>query len=524
MTTLKKCFLGFSLVELLISLIIISVLAAVFAPVMTKKMTASKTALTMKTTTKCTDIDTECKLCATLSGTKKCLSCSRSCSGATYLDVASCTCKSCSAGCFNCSSATKCNVCQEGYGLSGGSCSQCASHTYSLGKTSCKNCPSGFYNNSTGQSSCSICEKTYYCQNGERKDCSDGYYSEAGAATCSKCPMNYYCKLGIKYPCPVNSQTNTEGAKTKDECICMDGFYYQSVVNRCIPCPKGMYCVNGNQKSCSNGKTTETVGASSSGECNTCPKGKLLESNSCVDCPIGYYCNNNQKTNCKLFGEYCTACTADGCTSCSRGFLENGYCTECDKFGEYCYKCNSRGCTDDGCSASNKNYYINGKYYCHLYFQFSWEGFEGKFVDNIVPYMAADAPCPPANNGRCCWQSGGPSGYVCSESAAIAICRNLDLRLATQSEILSLKALIDPANKYYNPALYLAVAKEGSFCSYASAGTLSYCPTVTGLVGGTAWPYDFFIQGGRYSVRGDNVGVLLYDSVGSLHSVRCVAQ
>lgn len=81
------------------------------------------------------------------------------------------------------------------------------------------NCPSGSYNNHTGQFNCTVCPSGYYCP-----DASITYEIHP-------CPVGVYCPEGTKYfnqhPCPRGYYRNlTHGSGLED----------------CFPCPGGYYC------------------------------------------------------------------------------------------------------------------------------------------------------------------------------------------------------------------------------------------------------------------------------------------
>ncbi len=183
----KRNKLAFSLVELLISLIIISCLVTVFAPVMTKKIRNKKLSVTNKITTNCSSLDSDCKLCSVVSGSKICVSCAKTCPSGKYLNLQTCKCVSCPSYCLTCN-AQGCIICKKGYGLKTAdkTCELCTPGKYSNGLAPCKNCPAG-----------------YFCTNGEKTLCASGSYSNSSAYACTSCPSGYYCENGIKTNCSI---------------------------------------------------------------------------------------------------------------------------------------------------------------------------------------------------------------------------------------------------------------------------------------------------------------------------------
>ncbi|KJP89395.1 hypothetical protein AK88_00838 [Plasmodium fragile] len=68
---------------------------------------------------------------------------------------------------------------------------------------------------------------------------------------CKLAPLNFYkdtISNDLGTPCPSNSITLVEGAKSIHECICNKGFFYSKKRGMCIECPIGYYCPEKNNK------------------------------------------------------------------------------------------------------------------------------------------------------------------------------------------------------------------------------------------------------------------------------------
>ncbi|KAJ8309936.1 hypothetical protein KUTeg_011801 [Tegillarca granosa] len=177
--------------------------------------------------------------------------------------------------------------CEPGYAIVGQNCVQCpAGSYYDSSIVSCKFCGIGQYQNLSGQSSCSSCDRTKTTlQVGSSKssDCVD----EEGKTYC----------LG----CPVGKKTNGTGSNSSSDCLyessqdgCVAGTEL-SPDRYCVSCPRGFYRSLAEDKctKCPDNFTTPSSGADSHEFCHIriCYAGNFLNvtTNDCQPCPIGYY-------------------------------------------------------------------------------------------------------------------------------------------------------------------------------------------------------------------------------------------
>jgi len=158
--------------------------------------------------------------------------------------------------------------CKYGYfPISSNKCQECAKGTYSgvnnlpIDKllSGCTPCPTGKYQDKTGQSRCKSCSAgQYQDKTGQTscKLCSAGrYQDQTGQASCKPCPVNTYSSgTGATSctPCPAGTSTNGKTGQASCQAItvtCEAGNYYKN--GTCQPCPTGTYKASaGNATSC----------------------------------------------------------------------------------------------------------------------------------------------------------------------------------------------------------------------------------------------------------------------------------
>ena len=167
---------------------------------------------------------------------------------------------------------------------------------------SCQNVPVDFNPPDHGATSDSqltrfeqhVCEKGYYCQNGNRYNCPLGRYGNSEglqSSDCSGvCEAGYYCLEASTSPrqnecgggsalyCPTNSSSPTR---------VLDGYYTDedlpgNTKTKSTICPPGSWCINGLRRPCKQGYYGDKEGNSDE-ECN----GK---------CFAGHYCSAGSRT------------------------------------------------------------------------------------------------------------------------------------------------------------------------------------------------------------------------------------
>ena len=149
-------------------------------------------------------------------------------------DTNSTMCPSCPLGFLSDAGSTKCERC--GAGRYGDGCQNCAKGQYRNGSdpiaTSCRNCPTGYYNGDVGQGACLPCspgeynnvtgakackqcsKSTYFSGKGRNSsciDCPSGWLSEVGSVKCFACGAGTFgdgckhCPLGYARTGTTNS-------------------------------------------------------------------------------------------------------------------------------------------------------------------------------------------------------------------------------------------------------------------------------------------------------------------------------
>ncbi|CAA9987383.1 cysteine repeat modular protein 1, putative [Plasmodium knowlesi strain H] len=187
-----------------------------------------------------------------------------------------------------------CMECRIGYykdTVSSEECKKCPNESMnkkfgSVTIESCNSCYSGYYKDS--KKVCSTCLANHFCVgssppdrltqysgdavicpnnsvtkepnefNNSFKDCLcvQGYVKHLQESYnlnhhCKLAPLNFYkdtISNDMGTPCPSNSITLMEGAKSIHECICNKGFFYSKRRRMCVECPIGYYCPEKNIK------------------------------------------------------------------------------------------------------------------------------------------------------------------------------------------------------------------------------------------------------------------------------------
>ncbi|PVD38422.1 hypothetical protein C0Q70_01037 [Pomacea canaliculata] len=206
----------------------------------------------------------------------------------------------------------------------------------------CIECPSGQYQNQTGQTECKTCAGNFSSS------------PRVSASQCvESCPLGFANGQGIVanrspcYACPVDTYLNT------------------SYTANCTACP-------------SSSTTFGTRGASSSAQCKACPPGQYpVNSTSCSPCPKGYYktstgytkcteCPANTTTN-TTGSSASTSCISPTSPACGNGgipviyFHESGCTCPEGYYGTTCENpinpCDSSPCYNNGiCTRQGVNY------------------------------------------------------------------------------------------------------------------------------------------------------------------------
>ena len=225
-------------------------------------------------------------------------------------------------------------------------------------------CPSGYYQNETGQSSCRKCTSGYYCDNSLEPI---EFYGEF------ICPPGYYCEEGTEYatqhPCPVGTFSNKTGLSHRLQCAdcsgghycgqsgldspegkCSAGFYcpfgQEVIAPPANPCNPGNYCPEGSPSEipCPRGTYNPGYQLTAESECIDCPPGKYCAHSGLFNytgpCAEGYYCQNGSRALQAEWqlcpsGSYCPLGSPDpipcpnGTFSNTSGLRSEADCTSC---------------------------------------------------------------------------------------------------------------------------------------------------------------------------------------------------
>ncbi|KAJ3442002.1 hypothetical protein M0812_14024 [Anaeramoeba flamelloides] len=172
-------------------------------------------------------------------------------------------CHLCPSGTYqNLTGQTHCQSCPVGtYNPYEGStseqvCLECMMGEYNAleSQSSCNLCPIGTYQNSKGQSKCMYCLQGSYTDQKGTSTCelcpSGTYQNENGQFQCKNCEFNTYQQyIGTTkcLYCPLFSETLTTQTKSIKECFCSVGYYGEPGTN-CQKCPDNGICNKFNQQ------------------------------------------------------------------------------------------------------------------------------------------------------------------------------------------------------------------------------------------------------------------------------------
>lgn len=235
--------------------------------------------------------------------------------------------------------ATSCQTCGAGeYGLV---CAGCIPGMFRSGTdpdaTICKNCPTGFHQDTTHGSTCLKCSPGQYQSNIKQLICTD-------------CPIGRSSDLvnrsTVCDTCQIGQFQNEPGMVSCLKCI---PGRYQSTVGAidCVNCAMGRMTMSTESTECEKCALGRFTPRNASASCVRCSAGRFgLD---CQDCPIGFYrdADDEDLTRCKKcdMGEETTIIGSASCSSCDLGRYGNTsrVCTTCP-VGQYQDKRKSTNC------------------------------------------------------------------------------------------------------------------------------------------------------------------------------------
>lgn len=274
------------------------------------------------------------------------------------------------------SDKTKCEACPEGSYFSAGECLACGQGTYgptqpeNVSLLYCDNCPSGYAQPNTGQTSCDICQSgTYSMTQISCTDCPLGKVAPyEGASVCQTCPTGTGANNSMECETCSAGKGSTNGQcldcaigkfSTSGTCIpCPVGRHASETgLELCSECPSGKYSMNTSHCGICNESAQEYTNLFGSGSthciscsdpsvaCQVCGPGTYSSGNQCAACPQGYVNNGNR--DCSACSSLlvpnaeqsdCVTCPpgqqkqTDTCVACPAGtFGSQSQCFDCPK-------------------------------------------------------------------------------------------------------------------------------------------------------------------------------------------------
>jgi len=255
---------------------------------------------------------------------------------------------------------TSCKTCPTGY------------YQNQNGKTSCTQCNAGQFQNQNGQSSCFTCVYHYGKYQNEKgqsncKICAAGTRSNTDAKGCTSCTAGQYQNQNGQSSCKTCNAGQFSATGANSCTICSPGTFSATGASVCINCVTYTYQNEEGKVTCKNVLTCElgqyevTVPTLTTNRvCESCEIGKYQDQrtqSTCKECPVGYsnavpsstlctaceigkYQNEEEQFSCKVC-DVCTVgrgatngCTSAGgtiCTDCTVGKFNNvnDYATDC---------------------------------------------------------------------------------------------------------------------------------------------------------------------------------------------------
>ncbi|CAG2223568.1 unnamed protein product [Mytilus edulis] len=252
-------------------------------------------------------------------------------------------------------------ICPAGHYCPEGSHAEidCPSGTYQdqTGQGLCKECVAGSYCDSAGLSTpTGPCDGGYYCPEGQNVSapaayvCTPGHYCPIGSpvqTSCSSgtyqdqygqpCPSGYYCPESTGHvwqSCPAGTFNPSTGLANETQCTQCTGGFYCDVKNLTVesgPCDAGYFCRSGSDDQQPSGLTA--------GDAGPCPVGHYCpqQTQDPIQCPAGTFNNETMLTaesSCQqcLPGYYCDIPGVDMSTPTGTHTGIGGICPE----GHFC--------------------------------------------------------------------------------------------------------------------------------------------------------------------------------------------
>ena len=178
----------------------------------------------------------------------------------------------------------------DSFGLSNVTCSgecargfMCSEYSVSARQQAC---PSGQYNNATGQPSCTLCSVGSFALLNENN----------GTVSCTACPAGSYSAVNGSSQCLQCASGHYTNVPGQEECIeCLAGTYANDTgAQGCLPCPPGQFSSANGTSLCLPCPVGQFNNASRQSECIDCPAGTQSENIKsgdvrCIPCAVGFH-------------------------------------------------------------------------------------------------------------------------------------------------------------------------------------------------------------------------------------------
>ena len=351
-------------------------------------------------------------------------------------------------------------------------------------------CPSGFYQNETGQGACEPCPPGYFCDSAaggvvsyEQFECPVGYYcpAETPSATHNPCPLGTFSNITGLFD-ESNCTQCTPGmycgrlALTEPDGLCSPGFYCpqgRSLASTLgFECPQGSYCPEGTSvpEPCPPGTLSTAIMLSNVSQCEACPGGKFCAASGLTHfsgyCAGGYYCppssyaTHPQWVVCPI-GHFCPVDTARP-QPCPRGTFSNR--TQLAAVGECTVCSGGQFCGDTGLLAPSGP--CDGGYYCH---------------NNSDTPTPSQFQCPPGS--QC--PVGSTAPQLCPDGTYTASMRTASCSpcpAGSQCPVGSKMPTLCPRGQYCpgGTGSTVLLCPRGTFRSVTGAANISDCSPCTG--------------------------------------------
>nr|XP_004550004.2 proprotein convertase subtilisin/kexin type 5 [Maylandia zebra] len=288
----------------------------------------------------------DCDACTDAEATLHNGACLGACPSHTFMDGITGDCKDCNTSCLTCFGphASSCTSCREGQMLDGNSqcipsASKCSPHQYIDQHGECHPCHKYCYRCSgPGKTHCLSCNPRHLLLNGTCVDqCPTGYYEQESGQKCEPCHAS--CKSCVgkhNHEClTCKAHLFREGK----ECVetCQHSHYGNTASRMCEKCdPSCGECISDEENGCL---------SCAPGLIYLRKQGRCLAS-----CPQGYYHDTVHRTceHCHASCRTCSGKLPESCDSCYPGYLLSyGRCESiCDKGQHPIIKGSSHSCED----------------------------------------------------------------------------------------------------------------------------------------------------------------------------------